>query len=42
MFGRLCGEPPFIANSEEKLFEVIMKGELAFSGPVWHTVSDAG
>ncbi|XP_056605475.1 serine/threonine-protein kinase 33 isoform X2 [Triplophysa dalaica] len=41
MYMLLCGEPPFLANSEEKLFEVIMKGELTFSGPVWHTVTEA-
>uniref|UniRef100_A0A8C1SEP8 Serine/threonine-protein kinase 33 n=1 Tax=Cyprinus carpio TaxID=7962 RepID=A0A8C1SEP8_CYPCA len=37
----LCGEPPFISSSKERLSEMIMKGELTFSGPVWHTISDA-
>uniref|UniRef100_A0A671SM10 Serine/threonine-protein kinase 33-like n=1 Tax=Sinocyclocheilus anshuiensis TaxID=1608454 RepID=A0A671SM10_9TELE len=27
--------------SKERLSEMIMKGELTFSGPVWHTISDA-
>uniref|UniRef100_A0A672P674 Serine/threonine-protein kinase 33 n=2 Tax=Sinocyclocheilus grahami TaxID=75366 RepID=A0A672P674_SINGR len=41
MFMLLCGEPPFISSSKERLSEMIMKGELTFSGPVWHTISDA-
>lgn len=39
---RLCGEPPFLANSEEKLFELIRKGELEFEDPVWDSVSESG
>ncbi|KAF5918833.1 hypothetical protein HPG69_005873 [Diceros bicornis minor] len=35
----LCGEPPFLASSEEKLFELIRKGELHFEGPVWDSIS---
>uniref|UniRef100_A0A8C7THS8 Serine/threonine kinase 33 n=1 Tax=Oncorhynchus mykiss TaxID=8022 RepID=A0A8C7THS8_ONCMY len=37
----LCGEPPFIATSEERLFEMIKKGELHFVGPIWDSISDA-
>ncbi|XP_066108897.1 serine/threonine-protein kinase 33 [Saccopteryx bilineata] len=36
----LCGEPPFMANSELKLFELIRKGELHFDDPVWDSISD--
>lgn len=41
MYILLCGEPPFLANSEEKLFELIRKGELQFQDPVWDSVSDS-
>ncbi|XP_071256036.1 serine/threonine-protein kinase 33-like isoform X1 [Salvelinus alpinus] len=41
MYMLLCGEPPFIATSEERLFEMIKKGELHFVGPVWDSISDA-
>ncbi|XP_034377474.1 serine/threonine-protein kinase 33 [Arvicanthis niloticus] len=41
MYILLCGEPPFMANSEEKLFELIKKGELQFEDPVWDSVSDS-
>ncbi|XP_029577012.1 serine/threonine-protein kinase 33 isoform X3 [Salmo trutta] len=41
MYMLLCGEPPFIATSEERLFEMIKKGELHFDGPVWDSISDA-
>ncbi|XP_051507936.1 serine/threonine-protein kinase 33-like [Myxocyprinus asiaticus] len=41
MYMLLCGEPPFKSSSEERLSEMIKKGELIFSGPVWCTVSDA-
>ncbi|XP_006162962.1 serine/threonine-protein kinase 33 [Tupaia chinensis] len=40
MYTLLCGEPPFLANSEEKLFELIRKGELHFEDPVWNSISD--
>ncbi|XP_015419220.1 PREDICTED: serine/threonine-protein kinase 33 isoform X3 [Myotis davidii] len=40
MYSLLCGEPPFSASSEEKLFELIRKGELRFRGPVWESISD--
>ncbi|XP_036115275.1 serine/threonine-protein kinase 33 isoform X1 [Molossus molossus] len=40
MYIVLCGEPPFMASSEEKLFELIRKGELRFDGPVWDSISD--
>ncbi|XP_059564791.1 serine/threonine-protein kinase 33 isoform X5 [Myotis daubentonii] len=40
MYSLLCGEPPFSASSEEKLFELIRKGELHFSDPVWESISD--
>ncbi|CAH2325503.1 serine threonine- kinase 33 isoform X1 [Pelobates cultripes] len=41
MYMLLCGNAPFIANSEVELFEQIRKGELDFSDDVWHTVSTA-
>ncbi|XP_053093849.1 serine/threonine-protein kinase 33 isoform X1 [Pangasianodon hypophthalmus] len=41
MYMLLSGEPPFKSSSEEHLFEMIKKGELDFSAPVWDTVSDA-
>ncbi|XP_057363318.1 serine/threonine-protein kinase 33 isoform X5 [Manis pentadactyla] len=41
MYILLCGEPPFLANSEEKLFGLIRKGELHFNGPVWDSISDS-
>ncbi|KAJ7994964.1 hypothetical protein DPEC_G00254990 [Dallia pectoralis] len=41
MYMLLCGDPPFIACSEERLFEVIKKGELNFNAPIWDTISDA-
>uniref|UniRef100_A0A670XTH7 Serine/threonine kinase 33 n=1 Tax=Pseudonaja textilis TaxID=8673 RepID=A0A670XTH7_PSETE len=37
----LSGEPPFMASSEEKLFEVIKKGDLHFKQPIWQTVNKA-
>ncbi|XP_061420578.1 serine/threonine-protein kinase 33 isoform X1 [Lethenteron reissneri] len=36
----LCGEPPFMAHSQEKLFELIIKGELSFTQPAWEEVSE--
>ncbi|XP_074855132.1 serine/threonine-protein kinase 33 isoform X2 [Carettochelys insculpta] len=41
MYMLLCGEPPFIASSEEKLFDLIKKGDLHFDNPIWETVSEA-
>ncbi|XP_029812833.1 serine/threonine-protein kinase 33 isoform X2 [Suricata suricatta] len=41
MYILLCGEPPFLATSEEKLFELIRKGELHFEDPVWDSISDS-
>ncbi|XP_008005870.3 serine/threonine-protein kinase 33 isoform X3 [Chlorocebus sabaeus] len=40
MYMLFCGEPPFLASSEEKLFELIRKGELHFENPVWNSISD--
>uniref|UniRef100_A0A670I6R0 Serine/threonine kinase 33 n=1 Tax=Podarcis muralis TaxID=64176 RepID=A0A670I6R0_PODMU len=37
----LCGDPPFMAGSEEKLFELIKKGDLHFKHSIWDTVSKA-
>lgn len=39
---RLSGESPFMASSEEKLFEVIKKGDLHFKQSVWQSVNIAG
>ncbi|KAG8507228.1 Serine/threonine-protein kinase 33 [Galemys pyrenaicus] len=41
MYILMCGEPPFLASSEEKLFELIRKGELHFEHPIWDSVSDS-
>ncbi|ETE65080.1 Serine/threonine-protein kinase 33, partial [Ophiophagus hannah] len=41
MYMLLSGEPPFMASSEEKLFEVIKKGDLHFKQPIWQTVNKA-
>ncbi|XP_016002882.2 serine/threonine-protein kinase 33 isoform X2 [Rousettus aegyptiacus] len=41
MYILFCGEPPFLASSEEKLFELIRKGELHFDGQVWDSISDS-
>ncbi|XP_033260459.1 serine/threonine-protein kinase 33 [Orcinus orca] len=41
MYILLCGEAPFMASSEEKLFELIRKGELHFKGSVWDSISDS-
>ncbi|XP_015193532.1 serine/threonine-protein kinase 33 isoform X2 [Lepisosteus oculatus] len=40
MYMLLCGDPPFMATSEERLFELIKKGGLHFTDPVWKTISD--
>ncbi|XP_072475607.1 serine/threonine-protein kinase 33 [Notamacropus eugenii] len=41
MYMLLCGEPPFLANSEEKLFELIRKGQPCFGNSIWESVSDS-
>ncbi|XP_012580713.1 PREDICTED: serine/threonine-protein kinase 33 [Condylura cristata] len=41
MYILICGEPPFLASSEEKLFELIRKGELHFEHPIWESISDS-
>ncbi|MBN3291003.1 STK33 kinase, partial [Polypterus senegalus] len=41
MYMLLCGSPPFMASSEEKLFEQIKKGDLNFADPIWNAISDA-
>nr|XP_020645548.1 serine/threonine-protein kinase 33 isoform X1 [Pogona vitticeps]XP_020645549.1 serine/threonine-protein kinase 33 isoform X1 [Pogona vitticeps]XP_020645550.1 serine/threonine-protein kinase 33 isoform X1 [Pogona vitticeps]XP_020645551.1 serine/threonine-protein kinase 33 isoform X1 [Pogona vitticeps] len=41
MYMLLCGDPPFIGSSEEKLFEIIKKGDLQFKHSVWESVSEA-
>ncbi|KAF7245440.1 Serine/threonine-protein kinase 33, partial [Varanus komodoensis] len=40
MYMLLCGEPPFIASSEEKLFEVIKKGDLHFKHSTWESIGE--
>ncbi|KAM9302111.1 serine/threonine-protein kinase 33 [Gastrophryne carolinensis] len=40
MYMLLSGDPPFLGSSEEKLFELIKKGELNFSHSAWQNVSD--
>ncbi|XP_046712794.1 serine/threonine-protein kinase 33 isoform X1 [Silurus meridionalis] len=41
MYMLLSGEPPFCSKSEKHLFELIKRGELNFSAPLWETVSDS-
>ncbi|XP_028812387.1 serine/threonine-protein kinase 33 isoform X2 [Denticeps clupeoides] len=41
MYTLLSGGPPFMSSSEDRLFEMIKKGELNFANPVWSTISDA-
>ncbi|XP_075694302.1 serine/threonine-protein kinase 33 [Rhinoderma darwinii] len=41
MFLLLSGDPPFMGSSEDKLFELIKRGELNFSSSVWQSVSEA-
>ncbi|KAM3852931.1 serine/threonine-protein kinase 33 [Vipera latastei] len=41
MYMLLSAEPPFMASSEEKLFEVIKKGDLHFKQSVWQSVNIA-
>lgn len=41
MYSLLCGSPPFKANNEEELYDIIKKGEIDFTtNPVWNTVSE--
>ncbi|XP_013383603.1 serine/threonine-protein kinase 33 [Lingula anatina] len=40
MYTLLCGNPPFRAREEEKLYEMIKKGEIDFSEPVWEEISE--
>ena len=36
----LAGQPPFIANSIDAVYEAIKKGILSFSEPVWNDISN--
>ncbi|XP_072322551.1 serine/threonine-protein kinase 33 isoform X1 [Scyliorhinus torazame] len=40
MYTLLSGDPPFVANSEEKLAELVNKGELHFDDSVLQEISD--
>ncbi|XP_067850028.1 serine/threonine-protein kinase 33 isoform X3 [Heptranchias perlo] len=40
MYTLLSGDPPFVANSEEKLAELINKGELHFDDSILQEISD--
>uniref|UniRef100_A0A8D0CAB0 Serine/threonine-protein kinase 33 n=1 Tax=Salvator merianae TaxID=96440 RepID=A0A8D0CAB0_SALMN len=40
MYMLFCGDPPFMAGSEEKLFELIKKGQLHFKHSTWDLVSE--
>ncbi|XP_029437955.1 serine/threonine-protein kinase 33 isoform X2 [Rhinatrema bivittatum] len=40
MYMLLSGDPPFMGNTEDKLFELITKGDLNFKDLVWKNVSD--
>ena len=41
MYKLFCGEPPFMANTEEELFEVIKAGVLNYKKPIWDNVTQA-
>ena len=36
----MCGFPPFYADNNTELFEIIKKGEFDFPSPYWDQVSD--
>jgi serine/threonine protein kinase len=38
----LCGFPPFYAESDEQLFDLISEGQYEFPSPHWDTVSKEG
>lgn len=42
MYALLAQEFPFIAEKEDRLYELIKKGDVDFSKPVWNNVSQAG
>ena len=42
MYALLAREFPFVADKEERLFEVIKKGEVDFSKPRWNDISKSG
>lgn len=37
---RLCGFPPFYEDTNEKLFEMIKKGQFEFPSPQWDPISN--
>ncbi|XP_042343614.1 serine/threonine-protein kinase 33 [Plectropomus leopardus] len=41
MYILLCGEPPFVAKTRDKLLEEIKNKEVKFTQPIWDTVSDS-
>ena len=41
-FFSLTGTPPFVADTEEKLYELIKKGVVDFSDPCWDTCQESG
>lgn len=41
MYTLLTGRPPFVAETEEKLYELIKKGEVDFSDPCWQSCPDS-
>jgi len=40
LFDRLCGFPPFYAENNQDLFDLIKKGEYDFPSPYWDNVSE--
>jgi len=40
LFNRLCGFPPFYADNNQELFELIKKGNFDFPSPYWDQISD--
>ncbi|XP_061590940.1 serine/threonine-protein kinase 33 [Cololabis saira] len=41
MFMLLCGEPPFVCKTKNKLLDKIMNKQVEFTQPIWAKVSDA-
>lgn len=41
MYILLTGRPPFVAETEEKLYELIKKGEVDFSDPCWENIQES-
>lgn len=36
----LCGLPPFNGESEVEIIKKVKEGRIAFTNPIWNTISD--